>query len=383
MSAQAAMGASRAPASEELTVELHGARALAELSTEWDGLVHTSPTGSPFALSGWTRVWCESFAPEAPLHVLCARRGGQAVAFAPFIERQGRLARCPLRVWQSPSNEHSQRTDWALGARPEPALAALWSRLREQPWELLLLKDILTGGAVDRALGEAAEREGFLVARWPSLDSPWLPVEPPEVLQRELEAKFRANLRRRRKKLTQRGELHLERVEEGERLEAVLAEGMRLEASGWKGERGTAMASAPATQRFYTSLARLGAEQGWLALYLLHAGTRPVAFHFGLQYRDTYLLLKPGYDESVGECSPGQLLVEEVLRDLAQRGAQEFDFLGPRMPWKLDWTDRLRSHCWLFILRPTLKGRLLHAARFRYGPRVARWIREYSQEKTA
>ena len=136
------------------------------------------------------------------------------------------------------------------------------------------------------------------------------------------------------------------------------------------------MASQPETRRFYTSLARLGAEEGWLALYLLSAGERLIAFHYGLQYGDTYFLLKPGYDESLGECSPGQLLVDEVLRDLAGRGARTFDFLGPRMTWKLDWTDLLRPHCWLFIQRPTLKGRLLHAARFHYGPRAARRWRE-------
>jgi len=87
-------------------------------------------------------------------------------------------------------------------------------------------------------------------------------------------------------------------------------------------------------------------------------------------------VLKPGYDESVRERSPGQLLVSEVLQDLASRGAREFDFLGPKMGWKLDWTNRLRPHCWLSVLRPTVKGRLLHAARFHYGPRAVRRWRE-------
>ncbi|HVE85599.1 MAG TPA: GNAT family N-acetyltransferase, partial [Myxococcales bacterium] len=155
----------------------------------------------------------------------------------------------------------------------------------------------------------------------------------------------------------------------------ALEEGFRLEASGWKGEQGTAIACAPQTRSFYTALAKVAAEQRWLSLYFLKVGGRTVAFHFGLQVGGRYFLLKPGYDESLGECSPGQLLVDEVLRDLFHRGAHELDFLGPRMTWKLDWTQRLRPHCWLFVLRPTLKGRALHAARFRLGPRAARWVR--------
>jgi hypothetical protein len=299
------------------------------------------------------------------------------VAFAPFIERRGRLARCPVRVWQSPANEHTQRTDWALESQPEDALGALWGTLREQPWEVLLLKDVVAGGAVDAGLARWAEREGFLVARWPSLESPWLPTLPAEALEQQLDTKFRANLRRRGRQLAKRGEVRLERVEGGERLAEALEEGFRVEASGWKGAPGTAMASQPETRQFYTSLARLAAAEGWLALYSLSVGGRPVAFHYGLQYGDTYFLLKPGYDEAVSECSPGQLLVGEVLKDLSNRGAREFDFLGPRMEWKLDWTSRLRPHCWLFILRPTVKGRLLHAARFQYGPRAARQWRRW------
>lgn len=375
---RASLAASGGPASTSgsVTVEVHEAEALRGLASEWDALARASASGGPFALSGWARVWRESFAPRHPVKVLCARRDGRAVGFAPFIERRGRLARLPVRVWQSPSNEHTQRTAWALEARPEAAVAALWGTLREQPWELLLLKDVVAGGAVDAGLGEAAERDGFLVARWPALESPWLPALPPEELERQLDAKFRANLRRRRKQLlAKRGEVCLERVEGGARLEAALEEGFRLEASGWKGARGTAMTSQPETRQFYTSLARLAAEQGWLALYSLSAGGRPVAFHYGLQWGDTYYVLKPGYDESVGECSPGQLLVGEVLQDLARRGAREFDFLGPRMGWKLDWTNRLRPHCWLFVLRPTVKGRLLHAARFQYGPRAVRGLK--------
>jgi len=254
-------------------------------------------------------------------------------------------------------------------------VGALWGHLRDQGWEALLLKDIVQGGVIDRTIGAAAESDGFLVARWPSLQSPWLPVVSPEQLERSLDARFRANLRRRRRKLAGHGEVLLQRVDSLEGLGEALEEGFRLEASGWKGEQGTAIACAPQTRSFYTALAKVAAEQRWLSLYFLKVGGRTVAFHFGLQVGGRYFLLKPGYDESLGECSPGQLLVDEVLRDLFHRGARELDFLGPRMTWKLDWTQRLRPHCWLFVLRPTLKGRALHAARFRLGPRAARWVR--------
>lgn len=361
-----------------MTVEQRsGLEAMAGWSSEWDALARASPEAGPFALGGWTRLWMESFARGSTLRVFRARGGGRTVAFAPLVERRGRLAGVPVRLWQSPSNEHSQRVTWALdAARPGEAVRGVWEHLREEPWEVLLLKDIEAGGVLDETLGAAAGEEGFRVARWPSLESPWLPVCSRDALEEALDTKFRANLRRRRKKLSRQGPLVLERVEGEDALHRALEEGLALEGGGWKGREGTAIQCRPETLAFYTGLARLAASEGWLALYTLRAGGRPVAFHFGLEYGGRYYLLKPGYDEGFSECSPGQLLVEDVLEDLSHRGTAAFDFLGPRMPWKLDWTGRLRRHVWLFILRPTLKGRLLHAARFQQGPATMRWLRE-------
>jgi CelD/BcsL family acetyltransferase involved in cellulose biosynthesis len=65
-----------------------------------------------------------------------------------------------------------------------------------------------------------------------------------------------------------------------------------------------------------------------------------------------------------------------VLRDCIARGLAEFDFLGPAMTWKRDWTDRVRRHDWLYVFRGA-RGRLLHSLKFRIGPMakamVSRW----------
>jgi CelD/BcsL family acetyltransferase involved in cellulose biosynthesis len=90
--------------------------------------------------------------------------------------------------------------------------------------------------------------------------------------------------------------------------------------------------------------------------------------HFALSYRATYFLAKPAYDESLGACSPGQLLQREVLAECSARRLAELDFLGPDMPWKQDWAPLLRPHDWLYVYRPGLTGFALHAAKHRLRP---------------
>src|SRR6266568_3867726 len=141
-----------------------------------------------------------------------------------------------------------------------------------------------------------------------------------------------------------------------------------LEALGWKGERGTAIARDPRTIAFYRGLARAAGDGGWLALRSLDLDGRPVAMHFGLLHRGVYSLPKPAYEERLGACSPGQLLVREVLAECEARQLRELDFLGPDMAWKRDWEPALRPHDWLYVYRPGMTGAVLHAVKHRLKP---------------
>ncbi|MFN7134567.1 MAG: GNAT family N-acetyltransferase, partial [Myxococcales bacterium] len=175
----------------------------------------------------------------------------------------------------------------------------------------------------------------------------------------------------RSSKLEERGKVTLERFTGGPALERLLEEGFQLEQSGWKGREGTAIACDPAVRGFYAEYARAAALAGELSLYFLRVGGEAVGFHYGLTRGDTYYLPKMAYAEELKECSPGQLIMQAVLEDCCARGLKEFDFLGPLMPWKQDWTDEVRVHHWLYVFAKSRKGRALEQLKFRWVP-VAR-----------
>jgi len=192
-------------------------------------------------------------------------------------------------------------------------------------------------------------------------------------VESRLDAKFRQNLRRRRRRLAEQGEVNYVLLDgkDAKRLDCALADFFVIEASGWKGRRGTSIAQRPELVGFYAQMARDAARRGALALGFLELGGRRIAAHLSLVHAGRHYLLKLGYDESFHEFSPGQQLTSEMIRDSCQRGLAEFDFLGPCMDWKLDWEPALRTHTWLTIFRPTRVGRLVHEARYTAWP-VAR-----------
>ncbi|MBF5041095.1 GNAT family N-acetyltransferase [Aggregicoccus sp. 17bor-14] len=357
-----------APAPQARVQVVTDRAAFMALEPEWNALV--SQTGDElFYRHEFLRVWLDNFAPGAQLRVLTLREpDGSLSAALPLLLEKSNMYGAPVRQLVSAANPHSCRFD-VVAREPEAAAQAFLAHLRQdRGWDVLRLNDVPEGGA-GWQLHAAAARAGLATGSWESLQSPYFPLPARhDAFLATLQSKFKANCRRRRKKLEERGQVRFERYDGGVELDAKLEEGFALEASGWKGQRGTAMAQDVRTRGFYTELARESARNGRLTLYFLRLDDRAVAFQFGLTHGERYLLLKPGYDERLKECSPGQLLMEEAVRDCIARGVREFDFLGPDMVWKRDWTDKVRRHTWLYLFNDTAFARALCTAKFRWAP---------------
>jgi hypothetical protein len=281
--------------------------------------------------------------------------------------------------------------------------------LQQAGWDRLRLRD-LPEGAGEWELRRMAEAAGYPCGLWVSLRSPFLVLpelrasgfglqasgqkpkqhsnsnsnakQKPKVeklptsdarfeqVEAALDGKFRQNLRRRRRRLAEQGEVKYVLLDgkDAQALDEGLADFFTIEASGWKGEGGTAIAQRPELVGFYTQIARDAARRGALALGFLELGGKRIAAHLSLVHAGRHFLLKLGYDESLNQFSPGQQLVSDAIRDACARGLREFDFLGPCMDWKLDWESKLRAHTWLTIFRPTQAGKLVREARFTLWP---------------
>lgn len=363
------------PAGLPYRVEVvEGRAALDRLAPEWDALVARGPVDLPFVRHRWLAAWLDVFAPGAPVRVLCARdAAGEAVGFAPLLERREAGA-----TWLvAPANDHSCRVEWALGPDASGAVAALWAHLRDAlRWDALLLRDLPRDGPTSTLLEPLARADRHLTGRWRSLDTPHLVLGGTPAEERT-SSKFRANLRRRAKRLGEMGAVALRRIEAPADVDEAVEAFFALEAAGWKGANGTAIAGDPRLRAFYLRVAREAAAAGELAGRALTLDGRAIAFHLGLVHRGTYYLPKTAYDESLAPVSPGQLLHREVVAECEARGLGALDFLGPDMTWKRDWEPEHRPHDWLYVYRPSLRGRAMFTLKHRVKPAVkealARW----------
>jgi len=350
-----------------------------QTAAEWRALCQEGNYDKPFYHPEWFRAFLHAFAPERQVWLVTLRDQGKLAAVLPLIYERDSVRGLPVNRLCGLANNHSPRFDMIHSATisAQEAAAEVWKTLADLPgWDILKAPNVPVGGAFEWIL-HTASQDGYPTGRWESLYTPFitLPLTGDPFTERvgDTNSKFRANLRRRRRKLTQRGAISLRRIAKADPV--YLEKFYRLEQSGWKGRTGSAINCQPKTRRFYDALAQEAESQGSLSLYFLEVDGHPVAAHFGLTHEGVYYCPKVGYDEHWHTYSPGQLLVAAVLRDCMSRGLREFDFLGPEMEWKSDWSSRVRSHAWCFVYARNLKARLLHGVKFQLIPLAKRLLR--------
>jgi len=337
------------------------------IADEWRRLCQEGPCDQPFFRPEWIAAVINAFAPKQRLLLITVREGSCLRAVLPLLEGKKSVFGIRFTSFCGAANvEYSCRFDLIHGRSGDVAEIgrAVWNYLREsRAWDAVELPIVPSGGAAERFLMIARE-EGFLTLQHEVTRSPYLPLNhsrnAADFSSFGRDARFRKNLRRRRRNLEADGRLTLRGAQKADT--DTLQQLYHIEQSGWKGKKGTAILDSNETRQFYDSVAKSAERFGYLSLYFLEQGSSTIAAQFGLTYRGKHYAVKSGYDEKYEEYGPGHLITGMTLRDCVQRGICEYDFLGQQEGWKMEWASEVRPHASCHIFRKSLLGHLLKAA---------------------
>jgi len=334
---------------------------IAEVADEWEALAE-SVGASPFARPGWFAAWESAFERAGTARVLCSRRGRRLTGAIPFIRGRGRLG-SPTN-WHTPVFTATASDDRALGTLAEALLGSAPS--------VLDMAFLDAGDPLLERLRSAAARRGRLLIDRTVLRSPFIRLDGDfESFEASLDAKFRRESRRRRRKLEGEGKLSVHFEDGSARLERLLEEGFVVEGSGWKTARGTAIAQSAATTRFYREVAHWAADRGALQLGFVRLDGRALAFSYSIVSAGVVHVVKVGFDQAFARYAPGTILTREAIARAYERGQRRYDFLGDDDRYKLDWTDAIDERVRLQAFGRTARG-LAGFAAWGYGRPAAR-----------
>jgi CelD/BcsL family acetyltransferase involved in cellulose biosynthesis len=201
---------------------------------------------------------------------------------------------------------------------PMEAATRLLQRAHEAGAHALVLNDVALDGPAMTALNQVLNRDGLqpkILSSYirASLDA----TQDGETLLHEaLGTKKLKELRRQRHRLEEHGAVTFDVARRPGEIGPALETFLQLEASGWKGQRGTALNQHAGDTTFIRRAVASLAETAQCEIITLRAGATPVAAGIVLRHQDRAFFFKLGIDERFAKYSPGVQLTLDLTRHL-------------------------------------------------------------------
>ena len=290
-----------------------------DLAAAWDRLAGEASEPSPFA-----ERWCLQSAlhlldPERSARLVLVQGGsdGPLIGVMP-VAPAARYGRLPLRHvtgWAHPNHFH--------GA---PLVRAgfeslFWSILLgwcdAAPWAhtLVQVPRLTEDGPLHRALEGVARARGGEAEVVHREERALLESasSPEEYWDAAVRAKKRKELRRQANRLAEQGAVRFRRWQPGETIGGWIDAFLDLEARGWKGRAGSALASHGDTEAWFRAILTGAAEAGKLDMRALDLDDRPLAMLVNFLCPPGGFSFKTAFDEDFARFSPGVLLQQANL----------------------------------------------------------------------
>ncbi len=326
-------------------ISLERGAALQALVPQWEALAAQAIEPNPFFEHWMLRPALASLG-GGEVDVLCVWLGATLELLLP-VQRLPRFKGLPLRAFSVWRHRHCLLGTPLVraGSAPE-ALGALleWMR-RERAASVFELSCLVAGGPVHQAIVEALGRRG---GSWFAVDAYARPLlrrdrDARSYVASSLSAESRKKLRRAERRLCEQGDLVRRALRPGDDIAKWAEELLRLEASGWKGKRGSALACSEANRRFALEVFTEAFARGRLMMVGLDLGGRPIARYTAFTGGEGAFSFKTAYDEDFRRCSPGILAEVEMIGEFHERAELRWmdSFTAPgngTLAWL--WKDR-------------------------------------------
>ena len=308
----------------------------AHLEKEWNMLADT--LGSPLMCHDWFFSCAEAFYNDGDLRIAVLRSGGEVAAAAPLAAKKKWGIEYLELLGVSYLGEPS-----GLLYDNEQSLQKLLATVLKMRQPVVLQK--MTGFPAAGNFLNGAQRIKTIVIPRPSAGSVQIPISKTwEEFWNCLQSRRRYDFRRARKKAEKEGKITVKIMcPEYEDLSGHLETAFKIEASGWKGHQGSAILKNAVLRRFFETYAGLACKEGKLRLCFLYIADVPVAMQICVEHADRFWVLKIGYDEKWGKCSPGMQLAYETMRYAFDHGLESYEWLGTDEEWLHAWPVEIRD----------------------------------------
>lgn len=369
----ALQGWSRLAPRAGLVIERRSAEALAQIAPAWADLAARALEPNIFADPAFVRPALAHLPEGRDVELLCLWRDGRLVGAMPARTRHAPWRGRQVGVWRPPLSSLGHPLVDPDGA--ERTIEDLLAHLAADATSLVL-PQVPVDGPFAAALARVAARTGRTVAAFDIHERAVLDARGAQrAADLDIRGRTLKELRRQGRRLADLGPVRVEQAAAPDAVAAAIDDFLALEASGWKGGRGTALAQAPGQAALMRAASAELARRDACLIGLLRLGNRPVAGTILVRSGERAWFWKVAYDEAFARYSPGvQLtlaLTDALLADPRVALADSCAVPDHPMIGRL-WRERMAVADLLVTLKPHAPVR---AALLRRGEALARETR--------
>lgn len=312
---------------QDLTGEILDRKAMRTHLTAWEDLCMRSAEDNVYYSPRYVRALLDHVERDQVEFAVIWKRS-KIVALLPFTRSKLTIPLLwPSRsAWKTKYNFNSvPLLDRELTTEACETLLELLASVSDGEW---IFPDANLQGPVTQSLLEAMARKGVpsIFANKYSRAVLETGATFEEHMQLNISKKRRKSLARNRRRLEELGKVEFESNTSGDGLRHAIDVFLEMEMSGWKGQRGTALACRDGTRKF--AIEAFSGEEAHSCgrADVLKVDGTPVAVSLAVLSGHTGFTVKCCYDEYYGSYSPGLLLEVEVIRSfLSENWATRLD----------------------------------------------------------
>jgi CelD/BcsL family acetyltransferase involved in cellulose biosynthesis len=336
---------------------IENADRFAAIREEWNELLASSASVSPFLTWEWLNAWWTHLGAGRRLAIVAVRDEARLMAVAPFCASRGRM---PLLWRYELMGTGLAGSDYldAIVRRGEEtgALSGLAEFVRQKDVALRLVR-LPRHSALSRLAGPLAET-GWSVRAAEDGFCPFIPLSGHswDSFLSTIGPSHRATTRRRLRFLDRSFTVRFTRVTDDVMRQYALARLFEFHAARF-GSKGTAFHTG-ALRAFHLDATDRLQKSGILRLFTLHLNDDLAGVMYGMSFRDRFYFYQHGYDARFQSHGIGRAVLDMSIRAAIDEGLAEFDLLYGGEAYKSAWTSEKRSLARLEVFPAGLGGRV-------------------------
>lgn len=309
------------------------------LREHWNLLVDSAYRPLFFQRYEWIKSYWENFSKAGErLVILAVYEGPDMVGIFPLKHKKNIFSRC--RLFELVGSDIHDYSDFIIKkGYEEKAIKEALNYLSEKFRVFQLrARNLFEDSVSSKYLSSAISTKSINGRRYFEDAVPFIALpKTVDELRRRMKKSLKHNISRRLNRLKRKGVVEFKKCLNLDDALGLIGCFFRQHIKRWESDNGYSAYKFPRWQSYIEGLLKQLFDSSIASIYFLSLNNRPIAVCFAIEYNRRFVYFIATHDIDYADCSPGQVLLYNLVLSSTERKYEIFDFGIGKEAYKLHW----------------------------------------------